>query len=157
MTWKNELKKDDAADFKEVSRILEELEDYMAQIDGSPATQKAYDNLRLQLLSDIGYENDDSGLALTKQMQLTAQPDGKWKLKTFTMGAANKTETYPKAMIVEALRNLGLTWQQADENSQSGEALEVFMNKNNPDYYYSRQIDGVLRDLVPNAPYLQGK
>tara|TARA_R110000787_G_scaffold4598_1_gene17384 strand:+ start:1606 stop:1956 length:351 start_codon:yes stop_codon:yes gene_type:complete len=93
---------------------------------------------------------------LKKQMQLTAQPDGKWKLKTFTMGAANKTETYPKAMIDEALRVLGLTWQQADTNSQSGEALEVFMNKNNPAYYYHGQINAVLVDLLPpSSPYIQ--
>ena len=64
MKWKTELKKDDAADFKEITRILEELEDYMNQIDGSPATKEAYDKLRFQLLSDIGYtgeyENDDA-------------------------------------------------------------------------------------------------
>ena len=93
--------------------------------------------------------------AIKKQMQLTSQPDGNWRLETFIKGASK--QTYPKAMIDEALRLLGLTWQQADQNSQSGEALEVFLNKNNPDYYYSRKIDGVLRDLVPNAPYLQGK
>lgn len=64
MSWKDTVKKDDSADLKELTRILEELEDYMNQIEGSPARQEAYDTLRFELLSDLDatgeYEDDDA-------------------------------------------------------------------------------------------------
>ena len=77
----SKIKKDDKADLEEVTRILEELEDYMAQIDGSPATKEAYDNLRFQLLSDIGMTGEyepDEGTPLEDAMYSEKERQGNY-------------------------------------------------------------------------------
>lgn len=68
MTWKNEIRKDDEEDrkYKMIAPLLEKLEEYIEDnnLDQVSSIKKAFEELKFELLSDIGYtgeyENDDA-------------------------------------------------------------------------------------------------
>lgn len=88
-----------------------------------------------------------------KKSFLSVGRDGMITLSPQFKGA-NKT-TYSREMINHALRQLGLTYEQANMNTESAGLLEIYLNRGNSYYAYNReQRMNIMRQA--GAPFLQG-
>ncbi len=88
-----------------------------------------------------------------KKSYLSVDRDGMITLSPQYRGA-NKTK-YSREMINHALRQLGLTYDQANMNTESAGLLEIYLNRGNSGYAYNReQRMNIMRQA--GAPFLQG-
>mgnify|MGYP003133742261 CR=1 FL=1 len=89
-----------------------------------------------------------------KKSYLSVDRDGMITLSPQMQGA-NKGP-YSREYINHALKQLGITYQQANMNTSDAELLEIYLNRGNSRYAYNaEQRTNIMRNA--GAPFLKDK